>query len=267
MMAPRPRRWTDSVRPGNAMSPDRRDGFPELAREVEDRLVVVQDAPSPCPYIDGFTARMPLHFPVAPLTPDDTDVLLAGGFRRSGTVVYYTRCEPCFACEPTRLRVADFQPGKSFKRIWNRGERELTAVWQSPRVDGDRVRLYNRHRRLRDLGGGEPVTAGDYQAFLTHSCWQTVELEIRDRGDLIAVSIMDVGRTSVSAVYTYFEPGASRFSPGTLAVLHQIDWARRNGRAWVYLGLYVASNPHLNYKSRFQPQERLIGGQWRSVPD
>lgn len=232
---------------------------------VRDRLLQIQDSPSPCPYIDSLTARMPLLYPVAPLGGEDVDLLLAGGFRRSGSLLYYTQCAPCHACEPTRVDVSAFQLSTSFKRVLRRAEKELTLTWQTPRVDESRVQMYNAHRTGRGLGNSPPIDASAYRAFLTDSCWPTLELEIRSGQQLIGVSIMDVGGTSVSAVYTHFDPAASRFSPGTLSVLKQIEWAAENQRRWVYLGLYVCSNPHLNYKSRFVPQQRLIAGEWRQI--
>lgn len=241
------------------------DNFPSQALPVRDRLLQVQDSPSPCPYIDSLTAHMPLLYPVAPLDGDDVDSLLAGGFRRSGSLLYYTRCAPCYACEPTRVDVSTFQFSGSFKRVLRRAENELSLTWQKPLVDESRVQLYNAHRVGRDLGNHPPIDASEYRGFLTDSCWPTLELEIRSGDQLIGISIMDVGRTSVSAVYTHFDPAASRFSPGTLSVLKQIEWATAHHRRWVYLGLYVRSNPHLNYKSRFVPQQRLIAGEWRQI--
>lgn len=233
---------------------------------VRDQLAVVHDGPTPCPYLDGLTARMPLHAPLVALTLEDTDSLLAGGFRRSGAVVYYTRCAACQACEPTRVDVQAFQLTRSQRRVLRRAQRDLTLTWQLPRVDSARVLLYNRHRSQRGLGASDhPVDAADYHAFLTSTCFNTLELEMRMGERLIGISIMDVGQESVSAVYTHFDPEAARYSPGTLAVLHQILWARRTFRRWVYLGLYVASNPHLNYKAKFQPQQRRIDGKWRDV--
>jgi arginine-tRNA-protein transferase len=86
----------------------------------------------------------------------------------------------------------------------------------------------------------------------------------RDRR-LIAVSIVDLGDTSTSAVYTFFDPTEHRYSPGTFAILRQIKWAEQTGREFVYLGMYVAANRHLNYKSRFGPQQRFIDGSWVDV--
>ena len=83
-------------------------------------------------------------------------------------------------------------------------------------------------------------------------------------GNLLGVAIMDLGEDSINAVYTHFDQVAHRYSIGTLAILKQIELARVTARRFVYLGLYVADNSHLNYKARFRPQQRLVEGEWRS---
>ena len=66
----------------------------------------------------------------------------------------------------------------------------------------------------------------------------------------------------MSAVYNFFDPQYSRLSIGTYSILKQIEFAQKTNRQFVYLGLYVQQNQHLNYKARFTPQERLIDGRW-----
>lgn len=210
---------------------------------------------------------MPLHYPLGDLDGSEIDQLLAGGFRRSGSLLYFTNCAPCHACEPIRLDAGTFQWTRSFKRVLKRASNDLTLTWREPTVDQERVDLYNAHRDERKLGTSPPIEDFEYHTFLIETCWPTIELEIRKDDELVGISIMDVGEQSVSAVYTHFSPSASRYSPGTLAVLQQILWAQSHGRQWVYLGLYVASNPHLNYKSRFGPQQRLIKGVWTDIVD
>ncbi len=126
-----------------------------------------------------------------------------------------------------------------------------------------RVELFNEHRNQRALNAsGEPVDAPAYRSFLVETCCETKELSIAIGDRLVGISIMDVGRQSTSAVYTHFAPEASRYSLGTFAILKQVQWARRSSRRFVYLGMYVAANRHLNYKARFMPQQRLHDGRW-----
>ena len=232
------------------------------------RLVVVQDQLTPCPYLDGLTARMPLQLPVGAVTPEITDQVLALGYRRSGDFLYRTQCPGCQECRPTRVDVRAFQLTGSMRRVLNRGQRDLRLHWGQPRVDARRVSLFNQHREARNLGQGSGgIDADSYRSFLTDTCCNTMELTIFRDQKLIAASIIDVGGQSTSAVYTFFDPAEHRYSLGTLAILKQIQWAQRTARQYVYLGLYVADNQHLNYKARFAPQQRLIEGRWVDVAD
>nr|WP_261344953.1 arginyltransferase [Roseiconus nitratireducens] len=228
-------------------------------------LVVVYDSLQACPYLDGRIARMPLEYPRHPLSPSDLDELLALGYRRSGRMLYRTQCPQCSECVPTRVDVREFQITRSMQRVLNRGERELEFEWAVPTVDSDRVRLFNQHRQQRSLTSSGPVGPADYHEFLVDTCAETRELVMRHDGEVVAVAVADFGQRSINAVYTHFDPAFARYSLGTLAVLKQIELARQSDRQFVYLGLYVAANSHLNYKQRFRPQQRLLSGQWRTV--
>jgi len=212
---------------------------------------------------------MPLRLPIGAVTPEVTDRWLEMGYRRSGDLVYRAECPRCNECKPTRLNVHQFCPTRSMRRILNRGDRELSYQWGPPQIDAQRVRMFNDHRSGRDLASSdERVTADSYRSFLADTCCDTRELAVCFRDELIAVAIVDVGAISVSAVYTHFDPAASRYSLGTYAILKQIQWAQETHRQYVYLGMYVADNEHLNYKVRFQPQQRLLGTNWVSIePD
>ena len=229
------------------------------------RLVVVSGGLQECPYLDGQVARMPIEYPVGEIGPDDLDRLLERGYRRTGSMFYRTHCPSCRECIPTRLEAARFETTRSFRRILNRASRELTTQWQSPAVDVERVRLFNRHRQVRRLSRYGDATQGDYHEFLVATRVPTSELAFYYEGNLIGASIVDCGADSLNAVYTYFDPEFSRYSLGTLAVLLQIRRAIETCRRYVYLGLYVEENSHLNYKRRFRPQQRLLKGDWQWI--
>lgn len=231
--------------------------------ETQCRLVIVQDQFQPCPYRDGVIARMPLRLAVGSVTQDVTDELLGWGYRRSGDFVYRTQCPTCQECQPTRVLVDRFQPTASMRRVLRRGDRELNCRWGEPAVDRTRLGLFNEHRRSRGLNSdGDRIDAEAYRSFLVDSNCESQELSVTLNGQLVAVSIVDIGRESTSAVYTHFAPEASKYSLGTYAILKQIERARQTSRKYVYLGMYVAENRHLNYKARFLPQERLTGDDW-----
>lgn len=236
-----------------------------LRAGAESQLIVVHDQPQPCPYLPEQTARMPLRMPVGALDAAALDSLLALGYRRTGEFLYRTECASCQACEPARVLASEFRWTGSLLRVLRRGDAALAMQLGPPQGDAQRVELFNRHRCGRGLAqDDEAVDAAAYRSFLVDSCCESLELSLRLAGRLVAVAIVDVGRDSLSAVYTHFDPQLPRLSLGTYAVLKQIQYAVRTGRSYVYLGMYVARNSHLNYKARFQPQQRLVQGRWQS---
>ena len=57
-------------------------------------------------------------------------------------------------------------------------------------------------------------------------------------------------------------------SRGTFMILEHVEYARRNGLPYIYLGYWIAGSQKMAYKMRFTPQEHLAGQQgWVRVPD
>lgn len=207
---------------------------------------------------------MPLHWPMGVLSPSALDDHMALGYRRSGTFLYRTACHDCRACEPTRLDVESFQLSRSLRRVLQRGNAVLEVEIREPQVDACRVELLNRHRIERQLTSTSgALDHSDYQSFLVETCCDTREMSYWINGVLVALATVDFGAESLSAVYCFFDPGYSKLSLGTYSILRQLDLAASTGRRYLYLGMYVAENPHLNYKARFRPHQRRIGGCWR----
>lgn len=228
-----------------------------------DFLKVVSDESDVCSYLPQQVARLPLNIPSAGLTAKQFDELLAAGYRRSGWFFYRTQCANCSACEPLRIEVATFQPTRSQRRAKKLGDRNLRTEFALPSVDARRLEIFNEHRLQRQLSQDlETVDESDYQSFLINSYTDVGELSLWLDDQLVAVSITDVGETSLSAVYCYFDPEYAWLSPGTYAILQQIELAQARGFRWLYLGLLVAANSHLKYKANYRPHQRRIAGSW-----
>jgi leucyl-tRNA---protein transferase len=87
--------------------------------------------------------------------------------------------------------------------------------------------------------------------------------QIEDR--LVAVSILDVCRTSISSVYHFFDPAEHKRSLGVFSVLAEIAWAQQLGIPYYYLGYWVEGAPTMHYKANYRPHELLRDGSWRGV--
>ena len=225
--------------------------------------LVVYDQLAPCPYLPGEVARMPLRQPFR-LSAAAFDQLLAAGNRRTGQFLYRTECPTCRACEPIRVPIAEFTPVRTQKRTLRKGDELLTLRIGPPQCDAQRVDLYNRHKRGRGLAlRDDEADAEGYRQFLVLSCVPTLELSYWHGERLVAVAISDRGAKTFNAVYCYFDPEFQQLGLGTYNVLKQIELCRQWQLTYLYLGLYIAASPHMNYKARYLPHERLIEGVWR----
>ncbi len=230
---------------------------------TEPPELLVHDEPTPCPYLDEKTARMPLRVPTRALSPVELDRRLRVGDRRQGVLLYQTKCLACTACEPIRIDVPRFAPNKSQRRVWRKGQRELRVEMGPPELSDERVELYNRHKFGRGLNSDDkPIDAEGYRIFLVDSCCASFELRYFHGDALIGVAIVDRGAESLSAVYCYFDPAYEKMSPGTFSILTQVELCRRWSLRYLYLGLYIEACPSMAYKSRYLPHERRIDGRW-----
>lgn len=230
--------------------------------------IVIIDETEPCPYLQGEVARMPLRMPLSRMSLHETDLRFAEGNRRTGEFIYQTHCPNCRACEPIRLDCLKFSFSRNHRRILSRGDRKFTQEIGPLRADGDRIELFNKHRRLRGLAKRESsIDANEYEWGFVRSCFESFEISYAMDGRLVGVAVCDRGEQSISAVYTYYDPEIKHDSLGTYSVLKQIEYCREREYQHLYLGYYVKNSPHMKYKSRYVPHQRLIDGVWQEFTE
>ena len=226
--------------------------------------LLVHDEEEACPYLPDERARMPLRLPLRPLQPAELDARLSAGDRRHGALFYKPSCARCSACEAIRLDVEEYTLSSTQRRTLRKNDALLEIELGPPRVDSERLALYDAHRFGRDLARErrDPIDAATYQRFLVDRYCDSFEIRYRLGGRLVALAVTDRGERALSAVYCYYDPAHARMSLGTYSILKQLELARRWKLDHLYLGLYVAGSPAMEYKSRFRPHERLVGGEW-----
>ena len=74
-------------------------------------------APQPCPYLEGRMERKLFTALQGDQAQRLNDALSKQGFRRSQNVLYRPSCAECSGCMSARIRVADFVPSRTQRRI------------------------------------------------------------------------------------------------------------------------------------------------------
>jgi arginine-tRNA-protein transferase len=219
-------------------------------------------SPHPCSYLEGEQAQSAFVLPSFKLTNAIYSQLIAHGFRRSGDDVYSPHCANCSQCVPVRLPVAQFIPNRRQKRCLQKNLK--TTVIIKPAVfEKSHYDLYLRYQNHRHADGNMANTSPDeYINFLGSTWCDTRFIEFSIDSELAAVAIVDCLENALSAVYTFFDPKFSDYSPGVYAVLWQIYAAQEQGVDWLYLGFWIADCQKMSYKNQYHPLQGLIDQQW-----
>ena len=220
----------------------------------------------PCPYLDARDERRLFTLLHGAGADARHETLMQAGFRRSQNVLYRPVCPTCSACRSVRIPVAEHRPSRNLKKIIKRNA-DLRLAVTAPQFTEEHFRLFRRYIEARHHDGGmSEMDRGSFRRMIESSPVTTHLLEFRDAGGrLWAASLTDEVESGLSGVYKYFEPDAPERSLGTYVILAHIDEAARRGRAYVYLGYWIAASPKMAYKARFTPLEVLAGTRWCRV--
>ncbi len=231
-------------------------------------------APQPCPYLDGrmerklFTALQGEH------AQRLNDTLSKQGFRRSQNVLYRPSCAECSACLSARIRVADFQPSRSQKRILKKNA-DLRRNATSPWATEDQFTLFRRYLDSRHADGGmADMDIFEFAAMIEETPIKSRVIEYtrparageRDR-PLAAVCLTDVFDDGLSMVYSFYDPNLASQSLGTHVILDHVAIAREAGLPFVYLGYWVPGSRKMGYKAGFDALEIYKAGRWQPLGD
>lgn len=232
----------------------------------------------PCPYLPGRQERK-LFTHLSQGRPDALiDNLLKGGFRRSQNIAYTPYCDGCSACVPVRIIVDEFRPGSTFKRA-TRTNSDLN-IWRTGAVPtSEQYSLFRDYIDQRHGNGGmADMTVLDYAMMIEDSVVNTFLTEYRapvnspqdgsdlengcEERSLAAVTLCDRLSDGISMVYSFFDPDLSARSLGTYMILDHVEFARKLGLPYVYLGYWIKGSAKMDYKTRFTPQEFLTSDGW-----
>jgi arginine-tRNA-protein transferase len=216
---------------------------------------------TPCHYLNDQLERVAIAIDPSLHSDIHYDMLLANGFRRSGSTIYRPQCQQCSACQSIRIPTQAFKPSQSQKRLWKKASH---LRWEmKDDMDESWFDLYASYIRQRHPNGSMfPPNRGEFLAFSKNTWLTTKYLHVYEQDRLIAIAITDITPTSTSAFYTFYDPFSS-ISMGTLGIMLQIAYSKQNQKTWLYLGYQIDACPAMNYKVRFQPHQKLVNQRWQ----
>jgi arginine-tRNA-protein transferase len=107
-----------------------------------------------------------------------------------------------------------------------------------------------------------PATKEQYQAFIATKTDDTRFYKFYADDKLLAVSVTDILLNGLSAVYTFFDPSASKRSLGSYVILWQIEKSLELDLPYLYLGYWINNCQKMSYKNKYRPIQLLITGKW-----
>ncbi|TXI45143.1 arginyltransferase [Methylophilus sp.] len=220
----------------------------------------------PCGYLPKKLAQSLIATPQNLVDGPVYSGLIQQGFRRSGKFAYRPHCEHCHACVSVRLPVNAFQMTRSQQRALKK-HADLQVTIREASYDAEHFALYQAYQQQRHHPDPAHATeqaddAAQYQQFLCQSNVESIMVEFRDgQGTLKMVSVIDIVMDGLSAVYTFYD-ASDKASYGTHSILWQINWAKQLELPYLYLGYWIADSQKMAYKQQFQPQEKLLDGEW-----
>lgn len=231
-------------------------------------------APQACPYLDGRLERKLFTSLQGEHAQKLNDTLSKQGFRRSQNVLYRPSCAECSACLSARIRVADFQPSRTQKKLLKRNA-DLRRNATSPWATEDQYALFRRYLDTRHADGGmADMDIFEFAAMIEETPIRSRVIEYtrpaqpgEGSRQLAAVSLTDVFDDGLSMVYSFYDPAMQARSLGAYLILDHVEIAREAGLPYVYLGYWVPGSRKMGYKAGYSALEIYKAGAWQDLGD
>jgi len=215
----------------------------------------------PCPYLKNKKSKTK-YFWIDNCTTSKYDALLQRGYRRFGKLFFNPICENCNECLSVRINAKAFKFSRSFKRVLKKNK-DVKIVFKRPTLTPSHLNLHQKYHTFMNSHRGwntdDTSVSGYFRSFVEGFMEYGYEFLYILDGKIIGVALVDVLPSGISAIYCFYDPDYKKRSIGTFSILNHINFCKRNGLNFVYLGYWVKENTSLKYKENFKPFEVLVG--------
>lgn len=218
-----------------------------------------------CSYLPNRQEQLLVILDPSCYSTDKFESLLGLGFRRSGNQIYRPHCPICSACNSVRVLAQDFIPSKSQKRKLNKAKNQFEVKY-STQERPEYYPLYSKYITMRHQGGSMyPPEKEQFQSFLLCSWLKITFIELWHQDTLAAVAVTDCMNSSISAIYTFFDPDFEHYSLGSVMILEQLKFAKEQNKQYVYLGYQIDECDKMKYKTQFLPAQKQLNDEWVAI--
>ena len=220
--------------------------------------------PYDCPYLKAEFAKTIFLSPDIHADKMLYSALINQGFRRSGEHIYRPHCDNCQSCISVRIPVNQFVFNKQQRRTLKKAKC-FSARTEPAKFNQQHFQLFDKYISERHKDGDMyPTSPQQCKEFLLNDWIESSFLNFTDpqNKNLVATAVFDQVDDGLSAVYTYFDPDYSKFSPGRLGILKLIELARQLNLPYVYLGYWIKDCDKMAYKGLYRPLECFVNGSW-----
>lgn len=197
------------------------------------------------------------EFYASQVSPEQTDLLLAEGWRHFGEHFYrynlgYYKYD-IRNVYALRVNLDKFSFSKNQRRVLRKNQ-DLRTVIRPIEVTDEKEALFERHKQRFEYG--VPDSLYDFLSYepATVPC-EGFEVCAYRADELLAAAFFDLGKCSISSVYAMFAPEETTRSLGVLTMLLEIKYAFETGKKFYYHGYAYEGNSFYDYKKRFRGLE------------
>ncbi|MFT7860386.1 MAG: arginyltransferase [Sulfurimonas sp.] len=214
-----------------------------------------------CSYLDN--KKQTTHYKVIDAcSAKSCQELIERGYRRFGKMYFRPICAECEECQSIKIDVENYTFSKSAKRVLKKAK-DLSMVTQHPTMTKEHLELFNKyHKHMNNTKGWDysPTSAEHYfNSFVNGHEEFGYEVLYFFENKLVGVDLIDILDDGISSIYFYYDPDFANYSLGRLSLYKEIEFAKENGKKWIYLGYYVEGCPSLQYKANYKPYLTLQG--------
>lgn len=192
------------------------------------------------------------HYPEY-ISPDELDEYLAKGWYRMGQAMFTTQFlfadHKFLSALWLRLHLGGYRFPKRIQKIFDRNRRQFQVEVQPGILTEEKEAVYQRYR-AKFKGQIAPTLYYSLFDGQEHNVFQTYEVVLRQKGNLVAFSYFDIGRTSLTSIIGIYDPAFASFSLGLQTMLEEIHFGIEQGFQYFYPGYVVPGNDRFDYKLR-----------------